>query len=78
LPTKRTRTPRPLQRRITPDAIEAFKAGDALALERALGIKPWEVNPLDASGPAPDWEDAASWAEATALREALEEAADAQ
>jgi hypothetical protein len=79
MPTKRTRTPRALGRRITPQAVAAFLADDHLGLERALGLPPWAANPLDADGPTPPsgstpgaWHD--SWAEAWALREALEEA----
>lgn len=37
--------------RITPAAIEAFKAGDYLGLHRALGLKPWEPSPLPPTEP---------------------------
>ncbi|ODS02076.1 hypothetical protein AUC71_02390 [Methyloceanibacter marginalis] len=32
--------------RITPDAIEAYRAHDYHALHDALGLKPWEPSPL--------------------------------
>jgi hypothetical protein len=32
--------------KITPEAVEAFKAGDYRALHRALGLAPWEASPL--------------------------------
>jgi hypothetical protein len=34
------------EHRITDDAISAWRAGDYLALHRALGMKPWEPSPL--------------------------------
>ena len=45
MPVKR-RTAKGRAHRITPEAVEAFKAGDFLALHQALGLKPWEVSPL--------------------------------
>ena len=33
---------------ITPEAVEAFRAGNWIALHRALGLKPWEASPLHA------------------------------
>lgn len=35
---------------INAEAIAAFKAKDAGALHRALGLKPWEPSPLDCVG----------------------------
>lgn len=35
--------------RITDEAVEAFEAGDYLALHHALGLKPWEPSPLPLS-----------------------------
>lgn len=59
---------RPAKRReypITPQAIAAFRAGDRTGLHRSLGVRPWQVSPIDALGPCP-WPDgtagAASWA----------------
>lgn len=46
MPTKRTPRNRDAKRRITPAAVEAFKAGDFMALHRALGLRPWEMSPL--------------------------------
>jgi hypothetical protein len=83
VPTKRTRQTRPPGWRITPAAVEAFRTGDALALGRALGIRPWEVNPLDCDGPQPPewstpgaWHDA--WGAAWELHQALEETCDGE
>jgi hypothetical protein len=79
VPSKRQRVARQVaRRRITPAAVTAFKAGDAVALERALGIPPWAVSPLDVDEPdPPDWSTPGvwrdTWPEAWALREALEE-----
>ena len=35
--------------RITPEAVEAFQAGDYLALHRALHLPPWHPSPLPES-----------------------------
>ena len=48
MPIKR-RSSKAMKHRITPDAIEAFIAGDYLALHRALGLAPWEPSPLPAA-----------------------------
>ncbi|ESX98737.1 hypothetical protein [Mesorhizobium sp. LNJC405B00] len=58
MPVKRRRAKgKPL--RITPTAIEAYKARDYLELHRALGLFPWEMSPIparyDALGCDPDW-----------------------
>jgi hypothetical protein len=69
--TRRRPINRPMVRRITPDAVAAFRARDRNALYRALDLKPWQANPLDAVGACP-WPPGtaghASWAEALALR----------
>lgn len=39
--------------RITPEAVAAFKAGDSMALDRALGLRPWEPSPLETDDPEP-------------------------
>ena len=50
------RTPKARQHRITATALEAFEAGDWIALHRALGLRPWQPSPLDAATPeAPEW-----------------------
>ncbi len=63
--------------RITPDAIAAFRAGDAIALARALRLPPWHASPLEAVGACP-WPcttgGAATWADAIELRAQLEAA----
>ena len=53
MPTKRQRRARPMLHMITDRAIEAFRAGESLALHRELGLKPWETSPLDAAPPEP-------------------------
>ncbi len=68
--------------RITPEAIEAFAAGDFLALHQALGLKPWEVSPLPLEiellgvdqGPPPadsSWAWRQSWPKAQELQRLL-------
>lgn len=82
MPTKRTKRARPQVRRITPEAVEAFRRRDGLELHRALGLKPWERSPLDvdlrvkpptatATGQIAWLE---TWPQAYMLREALEAA----
>lgn len=67
--------------RITPEAIEAFNAGDAPRLDRALGIRPWQVSPMDAdtdeppAWAAPGSATAEYWQMARDLRLELEAAA---
>lgn len=64
--------------RITPAAVEAFKAGDVAGLRRALQLRPWEPSPLDAVGacPWPEWSAGAlSWADSVRLRGELQCAA---
>jgi len=64
---------------ITPEAIAAYKAKDYTALHLALGLKPWEQNPLDVhkrrepsrDSPYP-W--VRSWWKITRLRKELEAA----
>lgn len=46
MPTKRTPRNRNVKRRITPAAIEAFRANDFKSLHHALGLRPWEMSPL--------------------------------
>lgn len=46
-----------------------------IALDRELGIRPWQCSPLDAdAGPAPAGIDARAWHEARSLREVLDHA----
>ena len=77
MPTNRKRTPRTPQGRINPAAVKAFRENDADALYDALGLQPWEVNPLDVDdGPAP-WPPGSagyrSWPEAQRLKAELEQ-----
>ena len=51
--TKRTPLLRSARHRITPEAVAAFDVGDWMALHRALGLRPWQASPLDASTPEP-------------------------
>lgn len=69
------RKPRiPNRTRITPAAVEAFKAGDVAELRKALQLRPWETSPLDAVGVCP-WPPSSAggrtWAKALELRGAL-------
>ena len=76
MPTKR-RTAKGRPHRITPEAVNAFRAGDWIALHRALGLRPWQPSPLEAFTPEPPpdmrggpWADA--WPLAFGLRGKLE------
>ncbi len=74
MPLKR-RTAKQRDHRITPDAVAAFRAVDWLALHRALGLKPWEMSPLDVSGECPYPPGSGggeSWPMALALRDELQ------
>jgi hypothetical protein len=78
--TNRTPLRREFRRRITPDAIAAFRASDEAALHLALRLPPWHISPLTVGdGPSPYPPNAMgreTWAQAQELRRALEEAAD--
>jgi hypothetical protein len=74
MPIKR-RMPKGRLHRVTPAAVDAFRAGDYAALHRALGLRPWETSPLEVDdGPCP-WSGnsagAASWPQAQELRDEL-------
>ena len=60
--------------RITPAAVEAYRAGNRLELHRALNLPPWQASPLDAVGACP-WPPSSAggrtWAKALELRGAL-------
>ena len=69
MPVKR-RNSKARPHRITPDAIEAFRAGDFMALHAALDLAPYEPSPLpqsvEALGVDPDnppRADGTAWAE---------------
>ena len=76
MPVKR-RTPKGRDHRITPAAVEAYRAKDWLALHRPLGLKPWEASPLNGDFAALSKSDLTPWAaslpQAAALRRQLEE-----
>ena len=65
--------------RITPEAIAAFRAGDELALHRALNLRPWQPSPIVVDGPNPPADAglcfAGAWATIWALRQELDKAA---
>jgi hypothetical protein len=72
MPVKR-RAAKARAQRITPEAIEAFAAGDHVALHSALGLTPWNQSPLDVDdGDPPDWMkdefQRADWKQAQELR----------
>ncbi|CAN7769728.1 hypothetical protein [Mesorhizobium sp. LjNodule214] len=75
---------RPRKKRVTISAaaVEAFKAGNRQALGTALGVRPWEPNPLDVDGSlAPEWARhggtawSQAWPASWELRQQLEAAA---
>lgn len=76
MPAKR-RSAKARECRITPAALAAWEAGDRLALDRALGLRPWEPSPLDAEGACPWGEGtaaAAAWPAMVELRAELQAA----
>jgi len=84
MPVKR-RQSKGARHRITPEAVEAFRAGDYSGLHRALGLRPWETSPLPVSvtalgvdqGDPPAWmttEHHTDWQQAQALQRRLLEA----
>lgn len=74
MPTKRRKIP-PKRVAIPPEAIEAWRTGDDLALFAALKLPPWHVSPFDANlrhHPEPDgtaWSE--TWPRAVELRQEL-------
>jgi hypothetical protein len=87
MPTNRTprRRAGARKRNIKPLAIEAWKAGDYIALHQALGLAPWEASPLPTSvcvlgchhGERPSWINDAvvNWDQALDLQDRLYEIA---
>ena len=47
MPTRRRPKPQFIPHRITPAAVQAFRAGDALRLHDVLALSDWQVSPLD-------------------------------
>lgn len=61
--------------RITPEAVEAYRAGDWGLLHRLLGLKPWEASPLHVEACDPEASTscyAASLPQALKLKEQLD------
>ncbi len=74
MPTMRHRVNRTQRVRVTPEAVAAFHAGDAMELHRLLRLKPWQASPLDAVGDCPysaNSAGGASWQDSVDLRAAL-------
>ncbi len=75
MPAKR-RVAKTRSHRVTPAALEAFQGGKIVPLMRALGMRLWQVSPLEADGPEPpanaSGADRESWALAWELRQELE------
>ncbi len=82
MPTKRTKRARPLAAKITPAAVEAFKAGDRSGLHDQLRLKPWQVSPLDVHDGLcplhPSYVASGTWPQIQALRATLEEMSNAK
>ena len=67
---------------LTDKAVEAFRQGDALALNQELALRPWWPGPLDTDeDDPPEWAQGSpygeAWPEVRQIRLALEGAADA-
>ena len=84
MPVKR-RLDKSRPHRITPEAVEAYRAGDFLALHHALGLRPWECSPLPQKvhglgvnlGPRPGYMDGFhGWEQAQELQRQLDDAMD--
>ena len=80
MPVKR-RGSKARQHRVTPEAVEAFERGDWMGLHRALGLRPWQMSPLDVDPAEEPPNDHGgnpydkSWSLACELRAELEKAA---
>ena len=83
MPVKR-RASKQLRHRITPEAVEAYRAGDYMRLHRALGLMPRECSPLPVEieglgvdqGPRPScWDERHGYEQAQELQRQLEAAA---
>jgi hypothetical protein len=75
VPAKR-RLPKTRAHRITDAALMAFRGGRIVALHRELGLRLWQVSPIEVDGPAAPANaapgDRESWALAWELRQELE------
>lgn len=78
--TKRTRIARHQGVTITPEVVDAFRAGDYHRLHRALRLRPWQTSPLPLRvtelgvdyRPAPKYANADDWKHAQELRRQIE------
>jgi hypothetical protein len=61
MPTNRHRVER-AQRGVTPELLEAWRAGDRALVRRLTNTKPWMISPLDAVSGRPDGDDRSPWA----------------
>jgi len=78
MPTKRHPIKRQKFPLLTPEAVQAFRDGDAMALALALKLMPWEISPLNVQErPEPDLNNCddyiwlSSWKKAMGLRHRL-------
>lgn len=71
---KRIRKTRPALAKVNPAAASGFRAGDRLAVQQALGLRPRQLSPLDVTDEVPRaWEsEINARALAYALRKDLE------
>lgn len=79
MPTNRKRRTRNIAPGLTAEAIDAFQAVDRQLLHRALGLKLWDVSPLEVSPgeecPYPPGSGGAlDWHRITEIRRALDDA----
>ena len=77
MPSNRRRRARSQRLRITAEAVDAYRAGDSLALARALELPPWHSSPIGAEGPCPYPASTSAfetWPQAVELRQALDRA----
>ncbi|MFN6935546.1 MAG: hypothetical protein ACK4NZ_10395 [Tsuneonella sp.] len=73
--TKRTPINRNRGIAITPEAVTAYRKSDWLGLHRALGLKPWQHNPLDVGDfERPAWFNEDDWNLQQSLRAEIEAA----
>ncbi len=74
MPVRRSQVRR-AEHTITGEAVAAYRALDRVALHRALGLKPWEASPIDATGDCP-WSTGSAgertWDKVVRLRAELE------
>lgn len=77
MPTTRKRKTRGASTQLTAAVVEAYRHGDDDALRLALGLRPWEISPLEICDGErcpypPETAGAESWPRALELRRVLE------